>query len=547
MLIRPIHILLRPITARFRDIHDQQVTLLWGHSRKNRRPENNKGGTNVKLRQFAAGLLAAAALVTMQAPAATLAQEVTTPKVTLDDPLAAFLESRSLAQHLGATAEFNKMEGVAFDPVNKKLYIAMSSISGGMSDKLGSIQLPKNDCGAVYVADLDATWNITSLKPLVVGGPYNAANVESRCDINNIANPDNLFVDATGTLWIGEDTSNHPNDYLWAYDGKELKRFAAMPAGAEVTGLYITEQGTLFLNAQDPDAMNVYPFNRGTIGVVKGFTAGQNFKALPVPQGAETKKLMVAAGEYQVLGRAGDLIPGDLRGDRFGQRTNANGTAVYSNNPDGNMFLPTAERGDEGYLYTNFESRPGGVTKLYIRKGEKGAWEVIEGENVDFMPVGGTWNNCFASVTPWNTGLTSEEYEPAVDQDWQARVSDMTTYLGRQANPYDYGYNVELEPSGLSTRVTKRYAMGRFSHENALVMPDSKTVFETDDGGNVVLFKFVADKAGDLSAGTLYAAKVTQVTEGSDYRFDLEWVRLGSGNDKAIQAGIRALDAKITR
>ena len=35
----------------------------------------------------------------------------------------------------------------------------------------------------------------------------------------------------------------------------------------------------------------------------------------------------------------------------------------------------------------------------------------------------------------------------------------------------------------------------------AQVMPDNKTAYITDDGTNVAFFKFVADKAGDMSAG----------------------------------------------
>jgi len=35
----------------------------------------------------------------------------------------------------------------------------------------------------------------------------------------------------------------------------------------------------------------------------------------------------------------------------------------------------------------------------------------------------------------------------------------------------------------------------------AQVMPDNKTAYITDDGTNVAFFKFVADKAGDVSAG----------------------------------------------
>ena len=45
------------------------------------------------------------------------------------------------------------------------------------------------------------------------------------------------------------------------------------------------------------------------------------------------------------------------------------------------------------------------------------------------------------------------------------------------------------------------------------VMPDQKTVYSTDDGSNTGFWKFVADKAGDMSSGTLYGAKFTQISD----------------------------------
>ena len=92
---------------------------------------------------------------------------------------------------------------------------------------------------------------------------------------------------------------------------------------------------------------------------------------------------------------------------------------------------------------------------------------------------------------------------------------------------------------GVESIVEKRYAMGRFSHENAVVMPDGKTVYHGDDGTDVVFFKFVADEAGDLSAGTLSAAKVTQ---NDDSSFGFEWIELGAGNDEEIAEAIRLME-----
>ena len=55
--------------------------------------------------------------------------------------------------------------------------------------------------------------------------------------------------------------------------------------------------------------------------------------------------------------------------------------------------------------------------------------------------------------------------------------------------------------------VQKHYCLGRISHELVQVMPDNRTVLMGDDATNGGCFMFVADKAADLSAGTLYVGK----------------------------------------
>ncbi len=491
----------------------------------------------------AAITIAASLAVLVIAPNATAwAQDTASPLVPLDDPMAPFLESRAVAAAKGATAEWRKMEWVALDEANGKVYWAMTEINKGMTDGEGDIQLQENPCGIVYMGELDADNNISKISPLIVGGPFDEAAEENQCDANNISNPDNLMVDAKGRLWIGEDTSHHANNVLWMYDGA-LHRFATVPTGAETTGLRILPDGTLFFNAQHPSGANPYPYNRGLIGVVNGFKATDDFTDLAVPEGADQQKVMTAAGDYQILGRAGESIPGAVDGARYGELQTVSGDFMdICNMPDANLFLPVNEEGTEGNLYTNFECIPGGVARTYIRNNGT-TWDVIEGENVDFASVNGTWTNCGGSVTPWNTALSAEEYEPiATAEGWQENVAGMTEYLGTQANPYNYGYQVEMMPDSsgesLNSVVEKRYAMGRFSHENGVVMPDLKTVYFGDDGTNTVLFKFVADAAGDLSAGTLYAAKATQ---NDDESFGLEWIELGKGNDDDIAEAIATM------
>jgi hypothetical protein len=213
-----------------------------------------------------------------------------------------------------------------------------------------------------------------------------------------------------------------------------------------------------------------------------------------------------------------------------------------SNDPDFNGFIPTGNGGNTGYLFTNWEDRPGGMSRINIAKGDDGKWSVgPDGAiMIDFAPVNGTWVNCFGSVSPWDTPLTSEElyfddtadWNNAADEEHDGQVA-LEKYLGKYPNPYDYGYIIEInDPTGVPIP-KKHYVMGRYSHENSVVMPDQKTVYLTDDGTGVVFFKFIADQPGDLSAGTLYAAKMTQ-DDGDDpakVGFDIEWIEIAESDD----------------
>jgi len=67
-------------------------------------------------------------------------------------------------------------------------------------------------------------------------------------------------------------------------------------------------------------------------------------------------------------------------------------------------------------------------------------------------------------------------------------------------------------------KVVKHYAPGRYAREMVELAADHRTVIGGDDGKNTGLFMFVADAAKDLSAGTLYAAKVTQTGAANSFR-----------------------------
>lgn len=346
-----------------------------------------------------------------------------------------------------------------------------------------------------------------------------------------------------------------------------LTRLATVPTGAEVTGLFLSEEGDLFFNVQHPsdandevDSFNQKPINKGTVGVLAGLNANllpANLVESPVPASDKEKETVISAyGQYQILGQAGDTYAGKLA-NGLGNIYNLQGdqAVVLSQNPDFNGFIQTAA--GEGYLFSNWENIPGGVSRLKIKKNDSGSWEVLDAMMVDFSQVKGTAANCFGSVTPWGTPLTSEEWivsskvdtttQPVFDGDVNTQ-SGMEMLTGADTpNAYRYGYIAEItNPTSDNPTPVKHYALGRYEHENATVMPDGKTVYLSQDDTGGVMFKFVADTANDLSVGTLYGAKLTQDT-GSDEPqttgFDVNWVELGHASNSDIEAWIAEYDA----
>jgi len=174
--------------------------------------------------------------------------------------LAAFLETRRYAAYLGATVEFEKYEGVAYNARDGKAYAAMTRMTNGMEDKstdaANDIRLKKNSSGAVYELTLksnqidssgiaiDSEFVPVVMEALVVGEDIAADADGNTSNVDKIASPDNLFFsERMRVLFIGEDSSNHLNNYLWAYhvDTKKLVRILSLPMGAESTGLQVLD------------------------------------------------------------------------------------------------------------------------------------------------------------------------------------------------------------------------------------------------------------------------------------------------------------------
>ena len=241
----------------------------------------------------------------------------------------------------------------------------------------------------------------------------------------------------------------------------------------------------------------------------------------------------------------------------------------FSDSPDGTSLLtvPNANvpgvKGKPVFAVVQFEYTTyaqDGTTGMYGRLPSPiavltldqdqttGKLSLVKYHNVDTSSVEGLWITCGASLSPWGTHLSSEEYEPnafTAASDAQFKAFSKNLYGSETtANPYNYGHmpEVTVNPDGTAS-IKKHYCMGRISHELVQVMPDQRTVLMGDDATNSGYFVFVADKEKDLSSGTLYVAKV-----GAGFSVDpaaaaapLTWIKLGS----ATSAEIRQLAATV--
>ncbi len=236
----------------------------------------------------------------------------------------------------------------------------------------------------------------------------------------------------------------------------------------------------------------------------------------------------------------------------------------FSDSPDGTSLLtvPGAKvdgvKGNAVFAVVQFEyatwaqdgktdmygKLPSPIAVLTLDQDPKtGKLTLVKYHNVDTSKVHGLWITCGASLSPWGTHLSSEEYEPDAFNAANAQLQAFSQNLygnAATANPYHYGHMPEVIVNTDGTAsIKKHYCMGRISHELVQVMPDNRTALMGDDATNSGYFVFVADKEKDLSSGTLYAAKV-----GAGFSIDpatgsaaaLSWIKLGSATSAEIEA-----------
>ena len=160
------------------------------------------------------------------------------------------------------------------------------------------------------------------------------------------------------------------------------------------------------------------------------------------------------------------------------------------NNFDFTGYVPINQSSTNGYLSINGENTPGHVAIFDFQLDTNlKKWNHSNSQEVDFTPWGETARNCSGAVTPWNTIISCEE---------SVNTNDVNN-----DGYHDYGWAVEIDPV-TRTVIDKRWALGKFKHENLACHPNQRTFYQGADSNPGYLYKFVADQAADLSSGDLF-------------------------------------------
>ncbi|HEY9693988.1 MAG TPA: alkaline phosphatase PhoX [Oculatellaceae cyanobacterium] len=144
-------------------------------------------------------------------------------------------------------------------------------------------------------------------------------------------------------------------------------------------------------------------------------------------------------------------------------------------------------------------SNPVRTSKLYDQLGGGTVTLVVGSDRrvkSQYASLGGTIRNCAGGPTPWGSWITCEE---------NVSVTPLTN------KKHGYNFEVPATANMVVADPVPLVAMGRFNHEAIAVEPETGWVYETEDRGDSLFYRFRPNQPGNLrNGGVLEALKITE-------------------------------------
>ena len=210
-----------------------------------------------------------------------------------------------------------------------------------------------------------------------------------------------------------------------------------------------------------------------------------------------------------------------------------------------NLELLSKLSPEQVYDYGRGKMPGTGGTSTLVYNEKKGTVET------SYLSLTGTVRNCAGGMTPWNSWISCEEN---------------TSRAGEELEK-DHGYNFEV-PASEKIQLTQPVPlkdMGRFNHEAVCVDPRTSIVYQTEDRGDGLIYRYIPlvegqlDKGGKLQVLALKEQKSYDTRNWKDLEtpkmpknqsFDVEWLdidQVESPEDDLRQRGFANGAARFAR